>query len=68
MGPLTSLTFYLHFPSQLILPLSKMPIWRHLLPQTLQTPSHFWLSVNDPASLLLEKVKHSEKITYLIFP
>lgn len=39
-----------------------MPISHHFLFQNLKTLSHFWLSVDDNACLLLEKLKHSEKV------
>lgn len=70
ISPRNSLTVHLHFPSQFILPPSKMPISHHSsLSQTLHTPSRFWFSPDDPASLLLEKLKHSKtKSTNLSVP
>ena len=61
MGPLNALIFHLHLPSELSLTSQDAYLTPPPLSQTLQTPSHSD-SVNDSASFLWEKVKHSEKI------
>ena len=61
MGPLNALIFHLHLPSELSLTSQDAYLTPPPLSQTLQTPSHSD-SVNDSASFLWEKIKHSEKI------
>ena len=64
MGPLNALIFHLHLPSELSLTSQDAYLTPPPLSQTLQTPSHSD-SVNDSASFLWEKVKHSEKIIFV---